>query len=371
MIPRRLAVLAATLAVTGYVNGAPAVWGQTRPEEGLGGMTDAQLSDEGWTFEEQGSSPGSVVGGILAMTVGTAAHGLGHIYAGDTRTGRILAISEGVSLVMIGLSFLAEGLSHSDGSLAPLYEPLLPLGGSLFATTWLLDVIGTFKGTAVTFSEQSRPSFELAMSAGYTHSAIQGMATFNSAQGEVRLDIWPFYLYPRGSYAVDESVSNYGASTGLRFGVGRRARSFVFFELEAMRHLFDDLGFNYWSLAAMVGLSFDVGEVFPHLDGLVFRNTLGAGTQRHRFSFNPDGPVTATNFLVLETALAATPTAGLLVEVGYQERPDEVIGGVSQGIGAFFAMLSYAVSDRSDLYLSGAVGHGLQMTAGTVVYLVR
>lgn len=341
------------------------------PEEELGEMSDDELRVEGWQFFDEGQSSGSLVGSLLALTFGTVAHGVGHFYTGDTRTFRILLIAEAVSIVMISGSLLAESLTNSDGDLAPIYEPLLPLGASVFVTTWLLDVIGSFKENAITFSEQRRPDRQLGLTLSYQYFSLQSVPLGHAIAAQLKLDLWPFYLYPEGVIGLDDDFMQYGGVTGLRFGVGRRPRSFIFLEAEASRYLFNTLGFSYWSILASLGLSFDFGEIFPHLDGLVFKNTLGAGTQRHIFDFDSDGPVTATSFLVIETSLAVNPVSGLFAEIGYLERPDMLVGNISQSVGSFFATLSYALTDRLELFVDGRLGSGFQINSGAEYTFIR
>ena len=349
---------------------APIAAAQTRSEE-LGEMSDEELQADEWEFLDEGQSTGSLVGGLLALTFGSVAHGVGHFYTGDTRTFRILMIAEAVSVVMIAGSVLVESLTHSDGDLAPLYEPLMPLGASVFVTTWLLDIIGTFKENALTFTEVRRPGTQLGLAVSYEYSSLRNLPLQHALFARLELDLWPFYLYPHGTIGLDDDFRHYGGVTGLRIGIGRRPRSFVYLQGEASRYLFDTLGFSYWSILATLGLSFDFGEIFPHLDGLIFKNELGAGTQRHIFDFDPDAPVTATNFLVVKTSLAVNPLGGFFAEFGYLERPDTLVGNISQSIGSFFATLSYALTDRLTLFVDGRLGNGFQTCSGAQYTFVR
>ena len=334
-------------------------------------MSDDELRTEEWQFLDEGQSTGSLVGGLLALTFGTVAHGVGHFYTGDTRTFRILMIAEAVGVVMVAGSVLLDSLTNSDGDLAPLYEPLLPLGASVFATSWLLDVIGTFKENALTFAEVRRPGTQLGVAVAYEYSSLHSMPLKHATVAQIKFDMWPFYLYPHGTIGLDDDFIRYGGVTGLRMGIGRRPRSFIYLEGEVSRYIFDALGFSYWSILATLGFSFDFGEIFPHLDGLIFRNELGAGTQRHSFDFDPDAPVTATNFLVIETSLAVNPASGFFAEVGYMERPDTLVGNMSQSVGSFFATLSYALTDGLTLFVNGRLGNGFQTCSGVEYTFVR
>jgi len=328
--------------------------------------SEEELREEGWAYESEDTYPGSVTGGILALTVGIIAHGTGHLYAGDLRTGKFLLIAEGVSIGLVGLGVLVESLSNSDSSLAPLYESLIPLGLGLFVSTWLFDVIGTFKGTGLSFASGYEARNQLSLSARYTHLSVEGLPLQHASQLDLRLDYFPIYLYPRAAIGIAHEFLQVGSSFGVRIGLGRRQSSFFYLGGDADRFDFSDLGFSYWSVLGAIGLSIDMGDVFSHLDGLVLVNELGGGTQLHSFDFDDSIAVSRTPFLVFETSLRASPVDPLSIEFGWQQRPDQLVGDSS-----VFGTLTYAPTPRWELFADARVGRGLQLFTGTAFYFIR
>jgi hypothetical protein len=114
--------------------------------------------------------------------------------------------------------------------------------------------------------------------------------------------------------------------------------------------------------------------VFAHLDGVVFENRIGAGIQFFRFDFDGGEPLNGgsnTSFILVEAALGLNPSRDLLVEAGYVQRPDTLVGTLSEAFGLFFFKLTYAVSTRVDLFVDTRFGEGFQLFSGTSFYFRR
>jgi hypothetical protein len=341
----------------------------------LGEMSDEALEEAGWVFLDSQGDSGSRTGGVMALTVGTLVHGVGHFYAGDSRTGRILLIAEGVGLGMIVSGLLLENLSNSEGSWSPLYEPLVPIGGGLFATTWLLDVIGTFigSGQVATETETETESAENGLGFGlnYTTYSLSFIDLSHSSTFQVRGELPPFYFYPEATLGLGYRYYEFDVEGGLKFSLGRRELSFVSLEVEAGRQFFSELGYSLWALSASLGISVDLGDIFPHLDNLNFYGEVGAGTQIYHFDFNTEVSPSGTSFLIVETGFGARPIPPLLLEFGYIERPDRLIGKLSQTVGSFFATIEYSVNPSLDLFVTGEAGNGVQLSVGSQFYLFK
>lgn len=360
---------AAVLCVAALLTPATAARAQSDERERLGAMSAEELAAEGWLAQEDETELGSVVGGFLALTVGLVAHGAGHLNAGEVRTGRFLLITEGVSLGLMGLSLLTETLSSSDSRLAAVYESLLPAGASLFATTWLLDVIGAFKGGADVFSPFERSSTQLQARAEHVFLSGSQAAPEHLVAASLFADLGPVYLYPRARFGVAETFSTIGGEFGVRFSLGRRDYSFVHFGGEATRYAFDAQGYAYWAIFGEAGFSVDLGDLFSHLDGLVYRMSLGGGTQLFRFDFDSGLPTSSASFLGFETALAAAFARRVSLEVGYVQRPDELAGNLSSVPGAFFGMVTVVPSPRWSLHVEARAGESFQLTSGLSFFL--
>ncbi len=242
-----IAVICTQLVVT---RGAVA---QREQEEPPWEMTPEQLEDAGWEHQPTNSQPGSVAGGIIALTVGTIVHGAGHLYAGDQRTGRQLLIGEGIALGLLGAGILIDALSNNDGSLAPLYRSMNALGASLFVATWLMDVIGTFKGTGNELPPNSGSINDIRLAASYTHLSNAGIPLRNATAFNLDMDFGAFFFCPRGGVGLDYGFFRFGAKTGVRFGIGRRELSFLDLTFEFDEVVFSDAGFAYETLIASLG----------------------------------------------------------------------------------------------------------------------
>jgi hypothetical protein len=341
-----------------------------QPREAPWRLTAEQLRDEGWEFE-RGGSVGSPVAGVLALTLGSVVHGVGHLYAGDERTGRALLIAEGVSVGLLATGLLLDVLTDSEGALAPVYRTFIGLGAGLFVATWLLDVIGSFKGGRADLPHHMGTLTDIRLQAGYRHLFRAGLGLTNVTDLRVYADLGAFYLHPRGQLGIDRGYGSFGTSAGLRFALGRRVLSVLDIQLDFDETIFGDDGFAYESIMASVGLSVDLGDAFAHLDGIVYANRLGFGAQLFRFDFDGAGPLNGDSVVsmwVVETSLSMNVADPLLLEVGYAQRPDTLVGNVSAGVGSFFGRVTWAFARAFDLELAAHVGRGIDVFAGTAFH---
>lgn len=338
-------------------------------DEFLRNASQEELEALGWTVYEEGATAGSAEAGWWALTLGAIAHGEGHRRLGDIRAWRTLLVSEGIAAVLLATGYITRELSNDDAGLAVLYKPVIPLGASLFVTGWLVDVVGTMKGTEASYRETEPAGDSLSVSMAYDYLSAGGLPFGNALTMGLDMEFGPFFLHPEGTLGAELTV--YGGVLGLRFGIGRRPESFVFVNAEATRNIIESAGFSYWSLVGSFGLSFDFGEIFPHLDGLVFRNEVGGGSQRYTFDFDSSDAVTATEFPLVSTSLGSNLFGDLFAEVGYLDRPDALVGHVSQSVGSFFGTLSYAITDRLSLFVDGRLGHGFRIQTGAEFALLH
>jgi hypothetical protein len=341
-----------------------------QPREDPWRLSDEQLREQGWEFE-RGGSVGSPAAGALALTVGSVVHGLGHLYAGDERTGRALLIAEGISVGLLGGGILLDVLTDSEGGLAPLYRSFIGLGAGLFVATWLLDVIGAFKGGRADLPSHMGTLVDVRLLAGYRHLFQPGLGLTNITEVRLRADLGAFYLHPRGQLGIDRAYLLLGTAAGMRLGLGRRPLSLLDIQLEFDEAIFADDGFGYEAIIASVGLSVDLGDAFAHLDGIVYATRIGFGAQLFRFDFDGAGPLNGDSVVsmwLVETSLSMNVADSLLLEVGYAQRPDTLVGNASTGVGSFFGKLTWAFSRAFDLELAAQVGRGVDVFAGTAYH---
>ncbi|MCA9563211.1 MAG: hypothetical protein KC561_06970 [Myxococcales bacterium] len=363
--------LALCCAITLLSANPTSAWTQNQQEDRLRTMSEDELEEDGWVYQGEESELGSLGGGLMALTVGSVAHGVGHLFAQDKRTGWSLFIGEIIGAGLMGAALLARGITNNDGGWAVLYESFFPLGAGLFAITWVLDIVGTFGGSTSNFRESLRSTNQLGIASQYTFYRVEGLPLSHAGTLRINFDFWPFYAYPYASLGVDENFLGVGAILGVRFGFGRREHTYAFFELQAEQNSFDDIGFSYWTALGNIGVSLDVGDFFNHMDGLLIRAFVGGGAQFFSFDFPDAGDSNPNSLLSTGVSMGTNPTERFMFEVGYIERPDALVGHISQNVGSFFATLTFAPSSNIDIYLDARAGRGTQLFAGTVFYLFR
>ena len=339
-------------------------------------MDEEELEEAGWYSEDTDTHPGSLSDGLLALTLGTIVHGIGHYNAGDVRTGDQLLRSEGIALGAFGIGVLVTELTNNDGNLAFLDGFFTVFGASLFVASWLVDVIGTFKGSGTDFPPNSRSLSQISASAAYSHLVDVGFPMENALNVQIRLDSGDLYLYPRSLIGINHGYFSVGAATGFRFGLGRRLLSFFQLQLEGDEVVFDELGFAFEAIVVSTGFSVDLGDFSAHLDGLVYHYDVGLGAQFFRFDFEERLNISSSEddsqtLLVVDTGLSANLADELRLDFGYLQRPEQVFGNLSHDFGAFFATLTYTLSTELDFYLDARLGGGFQIFAGTTFFLKR
>lgn len=77
-----------------------------------------------------------------ALVPGAVVHGLGHVAAGDPRTGATLAATQGVGAAMIGVGLATTVASGASRKLVGPAASLIALGAGLWFLTWLTDTYG-------------------------------------------------------------------------------------------------------------------------------------------------------------------------------------------------------------------------------------
>src|SRR5690606_36264911 len=144
---------------------APATtWSQEPPaptdnrerRDGPWDQSDDELRDEGWEFREQDRAPGSVGCGLWSVVVSTVWHGWGHRCAGDDDSHTTLLIMEGIALGLLATGITIAVVSNDADALTPVSSGMYYAGTVLFVTSYLFDVLGTFKGSSRELYENAR-----------------------------------------------------------------------------------------------------------------------------------------------------------------------------------------------------------------------
>ncbi|MBQ9243093.1 MAG: hypothetical protein IJ165_07675 [Proteobacteria bacterium] len=329
----------------------------------VNGKSDPELAEENWEMREVNANSSTVRCGLLSILISTVWRGYGHYCIGDQKSHYKLLAMEGTSLAMLATSLLMGSLSHDAKSLSAIWKSLFHFGTTLFISSYIIDVFGTFKGN----------SFNLANNHidPYGHTIDVQLRWMPSQKFNLGLQFDytyrnpRFWISPYGFLDVIE-LSKYelGVDMGVALWYGEKTYTYVALALDsrAEAHIGfdnnDDFTSKYNSLRFLpyVEFSLDLGSWFDHLANFRFINRLGVGVNLYEFSDATVKPFTDyKTLLVLETALSINLIKDLNLAFTYRYRPDYSIGQLSApsrifqtipvpGVGIFSLDLDFRIS---------------------------
>ena len=84
---------------------------------------------------------------MVALIPGSLVHGAGHWYRGDLKSSQRILFLEGASLLALLSAYSMEhSLDQEKAFNRSSTQWFYHIGGVLFVTTWLADIIGAFRG---------------------------------------------------------------------------------------------------------------------------------------------------------------------------------------------------------------------------------
>jgi len=311
-------------------------------------LTDDVLAERGWMFRRDSIVPGSVGAGIFAMTLGAVWHGGGHFLIGDDRSWRQLLIGEAVALGLIG-----SGVTLDRALRMPAVEPFAGVlkvsGGSLFAMTWIADVLGSFKGDATRFPPNTSSPLGLAAEVYYAPIVGGGLVVtdllvlrmpYHGPRGVI---VPAIELGPSSQY---RSLSLYG---GYRWRRAPAAPSFFEWGASITDARDGEADAGRTRVETLVAYELDVGRWLPHLGGLIWRNEVGLSLEGIRVA-SDDAPRFSEGRRLwgvpASFSLGVNLNRGVHVSGGYRHRRDLLVGGMRERLGSVWGRIDIVPRNR-------------------------
>ena len=329
-------------------------------ESDVAGKTDEELEAENWvTREGSARTKNATLWGLLSIVTSAVWQGSGHFMSGDRDNYWKLTVMQGVSIAMIASGLIAGSVTKDDKHVSALWRSLFHFGAALYATGYLMDVVGTFKGDtilmpdnhldpfgqSIDFNIRWLPSddFNLGLQLGYSYR-------------NPRMWVNP-YIYVNIAEAIDKKLEGYvGTDIGVALWYGELPYTYVAIALDSKLNHFESDAYSTLKFLPYIEFSLDLGTWFDHLANIRFVNRLGIGVQLYNFKYADVTPFSdLSTVLVLESELSANIVKDLNFAFIYRYRPDYVIGQVSNpkyagnvllpGVGIFSIDLTFNVSN--------------------------
>lgn len=360
---RRLAatVVALVVATTGGVDALA----QTDDSE-VTGLDDAALRADGWQFREETFVPGSIAGGTLALTAGTLFHGVGHLFVGDDGTWIPLLLGEAASLALVaGGATLAA--NQPDTALEPLGEVLVVAGVSTFMATWAADVLGTFKGTGSELPKNTMIPRGLSAEVHYSVLIANGDTARNLATLSLPLRSRRLHVVPTGEVSTELAILRGALEVAWHEPLTRRETTTIGLALFAAEERFSTDGVGRSRGEARLVTRLDVGELFPHLGGLIWQNHVGLAADWWSFDAERNARFRAANRVVSVPAgflMSMNVNPGVNLTGGYEHRRDEWVGAMGRHAGYLWGRVRVTPRGRVGLDLRLDLGAHIRAHAG-------
>ena len=310
---------------------------------------------------------GSATAGLLALTVGSLWHGVGHFAVGDRPTmWRLLAV-EAAALGLAASGVLTQALGEGEGARAA-GRVLNLSAASLFLGSWVADVVGAVKGNGSDLPDNTMELRGLALEAYYTLLLADGLDIGNVGVGRMSILSGRLVALPEIEFQTDLNYLGIGGYAGYRHPLSRFSRQ-TFVELggglREDRVRAWDYGRTQLRTRAM--LSLDLGVLVPHLSGLVWRNAVEVtadhtwldNSLRNRFA--EDARTWAVPF---EFLLSGNISRYVNVQAGYRSRQDLLVGQPTPDFGVVSGRVSVVPVNRLGIDLQLDYGAFVRLWAG-------
>lgn len=330
-------------------------------------MSDAELRDDGWVVDRRTAQKGSLVGGLLAMTVGLAWHGVGHFYVGERQTARRLVAVEAVSVALLVGGAALQSTSQGEAGRSA-GRTMVAAGASTFAVSWLADVVGSFKGTGSGLPVNTLNAESLTLELNYALLLENGLGMTNLGVARLPLVTRRVVFVPATSLATDLDYRHVSAFVGWRQPL-RSDRRDAFLEVGGgvTDEYLDSAGAGRTQLRGRVLWSWDLGAWANHLDGLVWRTGVSVASDHFFFDSDNRRRLRRDNriwTLPAEFSFSANVNRDVNVSLGYHQSRDMLVGGAGAANGSFFGRLSVVPLGRIGVDLLIERGRFTRLGAG-------
>lgn len=344
-------------------------------EKPLEEMSHTEARRAGFRFGEQADNESRAAAVFLAATAGMLAHGVGHWYVDEPRTGAALLIGEGVALALVASALLWRWLGEDSAASQVYMGPALYAGVGLFGLTYLLDIIGTAQKGDLGMPQNGRRAQGVSIRADYHYLRLDGYMTdsLQLLSAGSTVDLGWGYLGARTDQDVSLNTALYGATLGARPWRGPEAHDFLFIDADAELLKFDGLGhFRRMGAQARAGISLDLGRLISHLNQVAAGISLGYGHRWYQLpgAKSPDlEQALSIGYIPVETFLHMNLTQELNARVGYEYQQGDLLQSARPGLGLVSLELLYRSSEIIDLLLRAELSGGLGLSGGLRVWV--
>lgn len=352
-------------------------------EKDIAMMSEQELLDAGFVFGDKSSdSRVRSTATLLALTAGSAFHGIGHWYMGDRNTGIALAMMEAAGVVIAGVAGIIPMAYGADFGVSPYSRQLMYFGAGLFGASYVLDVIGTAQNSEqLTFTNSNRIRGATA-SAKYGYLELGGLPIRNVLRGDLALDVGPVYVLGRTVQDVGLQLSTYGGTVGVR--VWRSARwpqMSVFLEADSQWLESRSVArFEQLDVVGMLGVSLDLGVFSKHLNQIVWGFKTG---YLHQWFAFPDAtradPLTAEQppaefsyslgGIPFEMYVHFNLSARMHARFAYTRRDGDLLQSTDDFLAIPSLQINYRSTEKLDIELKAEYGAGLGLWGGFKYWL--
>ena len=237
---------------------------------------------EGYNPRQEDEPAGSLLGGAIAIGPGFLVHGLGHYYAGDTRTALTLLLAEltGIGLAVAGA--IVQVRTNGAGSTGGVGNALVHAGTLLFLGSWAADIIGTFKGSE-SFEPSSRRVKTRMIGLAYRFTDNPLTPFKHHLVTRLTLDNGRFWIRPELDLEAGLELWQLSVDMGGRIFVGDNPFNRIGVGLNARRHAVRLFGYTATSAVGFVEFQVDLGQVVQGMRNFYLFNRTGYGLLGYQF----------------------------------------------------------------------------------------
>ena len=350
-----------------------AVEEERRREEPLREMDKQEAKEAGFDFGGDARIAERTTGSFLAATGGLLAHGIGHWYVQEPRTAIFLAITEGVSVLLMGTGLAVNILEPNSTTGTAYAGTAFHVGAGLFGTSYLIDIIGSVQGGTLRMPDNGRIRRNVAIRAGYEFTRARGYPQPHHFFGMLDYDVGPLFGEAGSEQEFQFDASSYLVDLGVRFWRGGRDLTYVYTTLYGEFFQYRAAG-KYSRLTGelRLGTSLDLGLISPHLEQVAVGADAGYGLAAYRIPvLGSSGYIWGGRapYIPVEIYTHFNLSQRLNVRMHYEKRPGAPLqatrrlGGVG-GIDFFFD-----TPNIFDLELGAEFGGGFALSGALVLQL--
>lgn len=348
----------------------PSAFSQSPPQESELFTKEGQkeLEKEGYIFEREEEVYNDTTSVILALTLGMFAHGSGHFYAGDSKTGFTLLGMEILSLSLLTGALIAD--ANSEGENTAIIAPLMQAGFSLFVFSYLADVVGSISGPKAALAAKPwRDNETLDFSALYNFTASRGSPYRHALNARLELDTRFVDLSAATIQEVFLETSDYQGSAQVHYSssaghskVG--AEIFAEYLVHSGRGPFSKTSGNVRAIAQL-----DLGDFFKQLRGFVIGIEAGFGMNWWSFANDENQFVVQKtgNYYPIDFYASAQLTPKLHISGGYGYTKNPTISPITSLLGVAHLETSFETTKLLKLLFEVQVGDGFSGSLGASI----